>query len=121
MPVQPVTSTATAYDDIITDTGYADPNGITDAGQSYIVYGRPSFGASLELASLLAANGGDGSAGYALNGFIASGGATTHIAGIGDVNDDGFADVRIASCALTPTGSLTTARCTSSTASLLRP
>ena len=65
------------YDDIITDFVSADPNGITNAGQSYIVYGRPSFGASLELASLLAANGGDGSAGYALNGFVVDG--TRHL------------------------------------------
>ena len=57
------------YDDILIGAGEADPNGITNAGQSYIVYGRSSFGASLELASLLAANGGDGSLGYALNGF----------------------------------------------------
>ena len=52
--------------------------------------------ASLELASLLAANGGDGSAGYALNGFVAAPTSTsTYVAGIGDINDDGFDDVRI--------------------------
>ena len=56
---------------MIVGASTADPNGITDAGQSYVVYGRPSFGASLDLASLLAANGGDGSAGFALNGFLA--------------------------------------------------
>ena len=61
------------YDDLLLGAVDADPNGITDAGQSYVVYGRPSFGASLDLASLLAANGGDGSAGYVLNGFLAVG------------------------------------------------
>ena len=80
------------YDDIISYTAHADPNGITEAGQSYIVYGRPSFGASFELAGLLAANGGDGSAGYALNGFAGIG----CVSGIGDIDNDGFADVRLA-------------------------
>ena len=84
------------YDDVILTSYYPDPNGITNAGQTYIVYGRPSFAASLELASLLAANGGDGSAGYALNGFVAAPTSTiTFVAGIGDINDDGFDDVRI--------------------------
>ncbi len=81
------------YDDIINKTNNADPNGLYNAGQSYIVYGRPSFGASVELAGLLAANGGDGSAGYALNGFVSP--DSTDIAGIGDINGDGFADVLI--------------------------
>ena len=31
------------YDDVILTSYYPDPNGITNAGQSYIVYGRPSF------------------------------------------------------------------------------
>ena len=60
------------YDDILIGADNADPNGITNAGQSYIVYGRSSFGASFQLSSLLAAGGGDGSLGYALNGFIPS-------------------------------------------------
>src|SRR5262249_12067467 len=72
----------------------ADPNGITDAGQNYIAYGRPNFGANVALSSLLASNGGDGSAGYAINGFIPSGGS--YIAPLGDVNNDCFADIRIA-------------------------
>jgi hypothetical protein len=82
------------YDDLILSATSADPHGITDAGQSYLVYGRPSFGADLNLASLLASNGGDGSAGYALNGFLPSGGSG-FIAAIGDINNDGLADVRI--------------------------
>ena len=84
------------YDDVILSSGYPDPNGIANAGQSYIVYGRPSFPASGELASLLAANGGDGSAGYAVNGFVPATTATSiRVAGIGDVNGDGFDDVRV--------------------------
>jgi hypothetical protein len=93
------------YDDVILNSAYPDPNGIANAGQSYIVYGRPSFGASVELAGLLAANGGDGSAGYALNGFVAAPTATTtFVAGIGDVNGDGLDDVRISSTRISSNG-----------------
>jgi hypothetical protein len=82
------------YDDMIVGAINADPNGVADAGQSYVVYGKPHFAATFDLASLLAANGGDGSAGYALDGFIGSGNAG-YVAGIGDVNGDGLPDVRI--------------------------
>ena len=82
------------FDDIITGAYSADPNGITDAGQSYVVYGGPSFWSSLDVTSLAASSGGDGSAGFVLNGFIASGNAGT-VGAIGDINGDGLADVRV--------------------------
>jgi hypothetical protein len=82
------------YDDVLMGSWLADPNGLTDAGQSYLVYGRPSFTANLELSCLLAANGGDGSAGFTINGFQASGDAG-FVAGLGDVNGDGYADFRV--------------------------
>ena len=84
------------YDDVLIGAGAADPNGITNAGQSYIVYGRSSFGASFQLSSLLAINGGDGSLGYALNGFIpysTGSGLGLYVTGLGDINNDNFADV----------------------------
>ena len=85
------------YDDVLIGSGKADPNGITNAGQSYIVYGRSSFGASFQLSSLLAVNGGDGSLGYALNGFNPTPPSEwqLYVAGLGDINHDGFADVGI--------------------------
>ena len=83
------------YDDMLVAAGFADPNNLVSAGQTYVVYGAPSFGATFELASLLSANGGDGMAGYAINGFMAGQGAR-YIAGVGDVNDDGYADLRVA-------------------------
>lgn len=88
--------------DLIVGAATADPNGITDAGQSYVLYGRRSFGANLNLSSLLAANGGDGSAGFAINGFLA--GQNTRPAAIGDVNGDGFADIRIGAESDDPNG-----------------
>ena len=80
------------FGDVLVGASSADPNGLTDAGQDYVVYGRPSFGASLSLASLLATSGGDGSAGSVVNGFLA--GQRIRPAGIGDVNGDGFSDLR---------------------------
>ena len=82
------------YDDILLGAQYAHPHNLTSAGQSYLVYGGPSFGPSFELASLLAANGGDGSNGFALNGFTAYG-CAGRVAGLGDVNADGFPDLRV--------------------------
>ena len=98
----PATSTATVTTTSSSGASNADPNGITDAGQSYVVYGRPSFGASFDLVSLLAANGGDGSAGYVLNGFLAR--PEHRPAGIGDVNGDGFADIRVGARTDDPNG-----------------
>ncbi len=84
------------YDDILIGARYADPNGISSAGQSYMIYGGPSFATNLELSSLLAANGGDGSNGIAFNGFQ-EGANAFRINGIGDINGDGYSDLRIGS------------------------
>ena len=88
-------------------------------GQNYIVYGRPSFGARLELASLLAANGGDGSAGYALSGFPSDSSALAP--GLATSTTTVSPTCGSRHPPLTPTGSRTTARFTSSTASPPRP
>src|SRR5262249_38828077 len=36
------------YDDVIVGANGADPNGVTDAGQSYVVYGKPGFAATFD-------------------------------------------------------------------------
>jgi hypothetical protein len=79
--------------DLIVGAATADPNGITDAGRSYVVYGRRNHAPSFNLSSLLAANGGDGSAGFVVNGFQA--GQNTRPTALGDINGDGFADIRV--------------------------
>ena len=84
------------YDDVITADYTADPNNLTDAGRAFVVYGGSSFGPSLSVTSLLAANGGDGSAGFALNGYAAGGYAGFGIGGAGDLNGDGYADILVA-------------------------
>src|SRR5919199_6295693 len=51
-------------DDLIIGAKYADPNGIRNAGQSYVVFGSKSgFGAGLNLSEL------NGSNGFAINGI----------------------------------------------------
>ncbi|SIO26764.1 FG-GAP repeat-containing protein [Singulisphaera sp. GP187] len=84
------------YKDILIGAIYADPHNIKSAGQASLVYGGRGFGARFELAGLLAASGGDGSNGFALNGF-AVGGQAYAASGIGDLNHDGFADLRVSS------------------------
>ena len=54
------------FDDLIIGARSADPNGISRAGQSYVVFGSNSgFGAGLNLSEL------NGSNGFALNGIAA--------------------------------------------------
>ena len=80
-------------DDVIIGAFLADPNGNTNAGQSYVVFGQDTlgggFGATLDLGSL------NGSNGFAINGvdfFDYSGGT---VSGAGDVNGDGIEDLII--------------------------
>lgn len=76
--------------DLLVSAPLADPNG-NASGESYLVYGRSSgFGTTLELSSL---SGGDGSAGFQLNGTQASElmGATSSRPG--DLDGDGLADM----------------------------
>ena len=55
-------------DDLIIGADSADPSDQSNAGASYVVFGKPSgFDASFDLASLTA-NDADGSAGFVING-----------------------------------------------------
>ena len=85
------TSTASAGDvngdgigDVIVGVNGADNNGRTDSGSAYVVFGKPSLG-TIDLRSL-----GDG--GFRIDGAAAGDGAWV-VAGGGDVNGDGRADV----------------------------
>ena len=92
-----------SYDDILIGAPYADPQGLANAGQSFVVYGGPSFGASFELARLFSVNGGDGTDGLVFNGF-AAGDLAGSVSGLGDINADGLADLRIGANAADPQG-----------------
>jgi FG-GAP repeat len=80
-------------DDVTIGARGANPNG-TGSGRAYVVFGTDEgFPAELELADLLAANGGDGTQGFVLNGVADSDQAGQTVAGMGDINGDGIDDV----------------------------
>ena len=86
-------------DDVIIGASNADPSGRSNAGQSYLVFGRnASWPRSLELSVL------NGITGTIINGIAAGDGCGTKVAPVGDVNGDGFDDVVIGSISADPGG-----------------
>ncbi len=78
------------YDDLIIGATYADPNGQSFAGESYVVFGKPTpFAASLNLSTL------DGTNGFVVNGFDANDRSGRSVSSAGDVNVDGIDDLII--------------------------
>ena len=84
--------------DVIIGTFRANPNGISNAGESYVVFGTSNPSSSLELSSL------DGSNGFVLNGIDESDFSGRVVSGAGDVNGDGLADVIIGARFADPNG-----------------
>jgi hypothetical protein len=87
------------FDDLIIGAFAADPNGINQAGQSYVVFGSNSgFGVSFNLSAL------NGSNGFAINGIAANDGSGWSVSSAGDVNGDGFDDLIIGADRADPNG-----------------
>ena len=87
-------------DDVVIGAAYADPNGRSDAGESYVVFGRDTaqvgnFPALLSLATLLPGFGGDGSAGFVLSGIDAYDNSGRRVSAARDINGDGIDDLII--------------------------
>jgi hypothetical protein len=95
--------------DVIVGAPLADPNGVTDAGSAYVVFGGCAAG-SVQLASL-------GACGFRIDGSVPlppftrhkgsnplTSGAGAVVAGVGDVNGDGLADVVVSGRETTPFG-----------------
>src|ERR687886_357383 len=77
-------------DDLIIGARYADPNGISTAGQSYVVFGSNSgFGASFNLSELNGRNG------FAVNGILAGDPSGSSVSRAGGVNGDGIDELII--------------------------
>ncbi len=78
-------------DDLLIGANYADPNGIANAGESYVVFGGASVGSSgpIELASL------NGSNGFIIQGINPEDRSGSSVSSAGDVNGDGFDDILI--------------------------
>ena len=87
------------FDDLIIGTLGADPNGKSDGGESYVVFGSNSaFAATLELSSL------NGTNGFTINGIDTGDGSGFSVSSAGDVNGDGFDDLIIGARGGDPNG-----------------
>ncbi|MBH8561383.1 FG-GAP repeat protein [Nostoc sp. CENA67] len=76
--------------DLIIGAPYADPNGQSSAGKSYVVFGSSSgFNGSFDLSSL------DGSNGFVINGIEADDSLGKSVSSAGDINGDGIDDLII--------------------------
>lgn len=87
------------FDDIIIGATDAFPNGIDDAGQSYVIFGKSNgFPASFELSSL------DGTNGFTINGINIDDESGSSVSKAGDINGDGFDDIIIGAYTADPNG-----------------
>ena len=76
------------FDDILIGARFASPHGV-QSGQSYLVYGGPKLGITVELSSL------NGTGGFIVNGISSNDKSGWSVSGAGDVNGDGFDDILI--------------------------
>jgi hypothetical protein len=73
--------------DVLVSSTAADPAAVTDAGRSYVVFGKTD-GTAVDLSAVVA-----GAGGFVINGQGASDASGVSISYAGDVNGDGLADV----------------------------
>jgi hypothetical protein len=87
-------------DDLIIGARYADPNGASSSGESYVVFGGVGVGSggTLELSSL------NGTNGFVCNGIDANDKSGHSVSGAGDVNGDGIDDLIIGAYFGNPNG-----------------
>jgi hypothetical protein len=86
-------------DDLIIGAPYADPNGKSKAGESYVLFGSNSgFSASLDLATL------NGSNGFIINGIEANDLSCFSVSAAGDINGDGIDDLIVGALFADPNG-----------------
>ncbi len=78
------------FADIVIGAWRSDPNGNSDAGESYVVFGKAAgFASAIDLGSL------NGTTGFRLDGIDANDVSGFSVASAGDVNGDGFAEIVI--------------------------
>ena len=78
------------YDDIIIGAPYSDPDAISEAGQSYVVFGKaPCGSSSFDVSTLHGTNG------FVLNGVALLDFSGFSVSSAGDVNGDGYDDLVI--------------------------
>ena len=87
------------YDDLIIGARGGDPNGESDAGETYVVYGganAPGTGGVLALSAL------DGTSGFAFTGIDRYDNSGFAVSSAGDVNGDGYDDLIIGATGADP-------------------
>ena len=87
-------------DDLIIGAPFASPNGISEAGQSYVVFGGRNLGSggSLNLFDL------NGTNGFLINGIAAADFLGSSVSNAGDINGDGIDDLIIGARNADPNG-----------------
>jgi hypothetical protein len=83
--------------DLIVGASSADTAGGTDAGRSYVVFGKTS-GTAIDLLAVATGSGG----GFVINGQAASDRSGYSVASAGDVNGDGLADLIVGALGASP-------------------
>jgi hypothetical protein len=87
-----------ALDDVIVGARGADPAGRSQAGASYVVFGKAD-GTAVDLIDVAA-----GSGGFVINGIDPADYSGDSVSGAGDVNGDGLADVIVGAMFADPAG-----------------
>ncbi|MCC5600935.1 beta strand repeat-containing protein [Nostoc favosum] len=87
-------------DDLIIGAPYASPNGISGAGQSYVLFGGRNLGSggSLNLSDL------NGTNGFFINGIAEFDDSGYSVSNAGDINNDGIDDLIIGAYNASPNG-----------------
>lgn len=85
------------FGDLVVGAAAADPATGIDAGEAYVVFGKAGgFGASLDLSALNGANG------FRITGLLGGDATGVSVAGAGDVNGDGLADLLVGASNASP-------------------
>jgi FG-GAP repeat protein len=85
--------------DLLIGAYYADPSGRTDAGSTYVIYGKAGgYNAPIDLASL------SNTQGFRIDGAVAVDRSGNAVSAAGDINNDGIVDLLIGAYNADPSG-----------------
>ncbi|GAB6141277.1 hypothetical protein JCM14076_20060 [Methylosoma difficile] len=86
--------------DVIVGALFSDPAGVTNAGRSYVVFGKTGT-AAVELSAVVAGNGG-----FVISGECADDASGRSVSAAGDINGDGLADILVGAFGADPSAGL---------------